>query len=118
MNEQFLKDNGIDVERGIELLGDIEMYNETMEDYLTEQETRIPKLKEYKENKDAENYAILAHALKSDSKYLGFLNLIDLAYAHELKGKENDTNYIDEHFDELMDEVNKIDSICRQYLGK
>lgn len=118
MNEQFLKDNGIDLDQSLELLGDIEMYNETLEDFLTEQETRIPELKEYKENGDAENYAILAHAMKSDSKYLGFTNLIELSYAHELKGKENDMNYINEHFDELMMEVNRIDSICKQYLGK
>ncbi len=116
MSEQFLKDNGIDVERGLELLGDIEMYNETIEDFLTEQETRIPKMKEYKDIGDAENYAILAHSLKSDSKYLGFTKLIDLAYDHEIKGKENDIIYINEHFDELMLEVNKIENICKKYL--
>lgn len=116
--EEFLKQNGIDVDCGLELLGDIEMYNETIEDFLTEQETRIPALKEYKEAGDTENYAILAHSMKSDSKYLGFTKLIELAYEHELKGKEGNMDYINEHFNELMEEANRIDSICRQYLGK
>ena len=118
MSEQFLKDNGIDVDHGLELLGDIEMYNETIEDFLTEQETRMPDLKEYKEKSDTENYAILAHSLKSDSKYLGFTKLIDLAYDHEIKGKENNIDYINEHFEELMLEVTRIEEICKKYLGK
>lgn len=118
MTEQFLKDNGINVDQGLELLGDIEMYNETIEDFLIEQEERIPNLKQYKEAGDCENYAILAHAMKSDSKYLGFTKLIDLAYEHELKGKENDINFINEHFDELIEEANRITSICNQYLGR
>lgn len=118
MNEQFLKDNGIDVDHGLDLLGDIEMYNDTLEDFLTEQEDRIPKMYEYKESGDVENYAILAHAMKSDSKYLGFTKLIDLAYSHELKGKEGDLNYIREHFDELMFEANRIGDVCKKYLNK
>ena len=47
------------------------------------------------------NYAILAHAMKSDSKYLGFKKLAELALNHELKGKEDDSNYVNENYDEL-----------------
>lgn len=118
MTREYLEENGIDVNRGLELLGDMEMYNETVSDFLEEQETRIPKMKEFKEQGDCENYAILAHSLKSDSKYLGFTELIDLAYAHELNGKENNISFINEHFDELMKEVNRINSICKTYLGR
>lgn len=118
MNIDFLKQNGIDVDHGLELLGDIEMYNETVGDFLDEQETRIPKMLAFKETGDTENYAILAHAMKSDSKYLGFTKLIDLAYDHELKGKENDIEYIRAHYDELMAEANRIDDICKEYLGR
>lgn len=118
MNIEFLKQNGIDVDHGLELLGDIEMYNETISDFLEEQETRIPSLKEYMEQNDTENYAILAHAMKSDSKYLGFTKLIDLAYDHELKGKDNDIDYIKAHFSELIEEANRIDAICKEYLRR
>jgi len=117
MNEQFLKDNGINVDQGLEILGDIEMYNETMNDFLEEQTDRIPQLIKYKEEGDCENYAILAHAMKSDSKYLGFTKLIELSYNHELKGKENDINYINENFEDLMEEANRINSICQKYLN-
>lgn len=118
MTEEYLKENGVDLASALEYLGDMEMYNETMSDFLEEQETRIPDLKKYLEANDAANYAILAHAMKSDSKYLGFTKLIELAYAHELKGKENDMEYIKANFDELMKEASRINDICVTYLGK
>ena len=36
MDSSFLKENGVDVEKGLELLGDMDMYNETCEDFLNE----------------------------------------------------------------------------------
>jgi HPt (histidine-containing phosphotransfer) domain-containing protein len=114
----ILKDNGIDIDASIELLGDIEMYDETLEDFLTESEDRLPKILEYKNNSDMDNYAILVHAMKGDSKYLGFTKLAELSYNHQLKSQDNDIKYVNEHFDELMDEANRVISIVCKYLGK
>ena len=62
-----------------------------------------------------ENYAIEVHSLKSDSKYLGFMSLADVAYQHELKSKENDSMFVQEHFSELEQEYNKALSIAKNY---
>ncbi|MBQ2946620.1 MAG: response regulator [Bacilli bacterium] len=113
----YLKESGIDVDSSLELLGDMETYNETLKDFLTECETRLPKMKEHLSNNDSNNYAILSHALKSDSKYLGFKKLAELSLDHELKGKENDLEYIKENSNELMDEAEKIINIIKNYLG-
>ena len=43
----YLKNNGINVEQGLEILGDMEMYNDTLNDFLTESEERLPKIKNY-----------------------------------------------------------------------
>lgn len=112
----MLKEKDIDVDSSLELLGDIETYNETLKDFLTENETRIPNMKKYKEECDMANYAILAHAMKSDSKYLGFKKLAELSYNHEMKGKENNQEYVDEMFEELMNEVTRITDIIKNYL--
>ena len=114
-NVEYLKSNGIDVDASIELLGDIEMYNETLRIFMEENKTRIPNLKQYKESGDMENYAIQVHALKSDCKYLGFKELAEYSYQHEMKSKEGNAEYINEHFDELMDEYNKIYDIIKEY---
>jgi HPt (histidine-containing phosphotransfer) domain-containing protein len=69
------------------------------------------------ESSDCENYAILAHAMKSDSKYLGFKKLAELSLNHELKGKENDISYIKDNYEELMNEVDRITNILEKYTG-
>ena len=118
MDRSFLEANNIDVEKGIELLGDMDMYNATMEDYLTEINEKYPKLKEYLNNGDMENYSILVHSIKSDSKYLGFTTLAELAYDHELKSKDNDIEYVNNNFNSLETEINRIINIIKTYLGK
>ena len=113
----ILKNAGINVDAGLELLGDMEMYDETLNDFLEESEERLPRLKQNKENGDMANYAIDAHAMKSDSKYLGFTKLAEMSLDHELKGKENDIEYVNNHYDELIEEASRIISVVKEYLG-
>ena len=61
------------------------------------------------------DYAIEVHSLKSDCKYLGFMTLADIAYQHELKSKENESSFVNEHFDELAKEYNKVLEIAKNY---
>lgn len=118
MNREFLEENGVNVEKGLELLGDMEMYNETMEDFLNEINEKYPSAVNYKNQGDMPNYAIIVHSIKSDSKYLGFTRLAELAYNHEIKSKENDIDYVNSNFSELEDEINRIIEIVKKYLGK
>ena len=118
MDRSYLEENGVDVEKGLELLGDMDMYNETMEDFLNEINEKYPKAKEYKENGDMPNYAIIVHSIKSDSKYLGFTKLAELAYEHELKSKDNDIEFVNSNFSSLENEINRIVDIVKTYLGK
>ncbi len=62
------------------------------------------------------DYFIDVHALKSDSKYLGFKKLAELSYEHELKSKENDSEYATLHFKELMDEYDRIKNVITKYM--
>lgn len=112
----LLKDNKIDVDSALEILGDIEMYDETLKDFLEVSEERMPKIKEYVKNKDMENYAIQVHAIKSDSKYLGFSELAEMALEHQLKSENNDIDYIADHYDKLIKEFNRILSVVNKYL--
>lgn len=114
----ILKNNGVNVEKSLELFGDMETYDETLETFLNEINKKINNIKKYKEIADMANYAILVHSLKSDAKYFGFDKLAELSYNHELESKANHIYYIYDHFDELMDETDRILNIVRQYLGK
>ena len=115
---QFLIDNGIDVTSSLELLGDMETYNETLHDFLDAVKDKVTHLKQYKEAADMANYAIIVHSLNSDAKYLGFTTLAELAYKEELESKMNNSLFIYNDFDLLMKEVERILSIIYSYLGE
>ena len=114
-NIEYLKENNIDIDTSLELLGDIEMYNDTLNEFLDNSDERLIKLKNYLKNEDMKNYAIEVHALKSDSKYLGFTKLAEISLEHELKSKENDFEFIKNNYNQLMDEFNRIIDITKNY---
>ncbi len=118
MDTNFLIENGVDVNHGLELLGDIDFYNETMGDFLDAIDENINKLTEFKNNSDLPNYAIVAHSVKSDSKYLGFMHLADTALSHELGGKNGDIDFINNNFNDFINEINNIVNVAKKYLGR
>ena len=118
MNDvNYLLNNGVDVEKSLELFGDIETYNASIQDFVTDASEKLAKLRTFKESGDMANYAIEVHALKSDSKYFGFTRLAELALDQEMKSKENNMFYISEHFPELEKETLRALNIAKVYLG-
>ena len=61
------------------------------------------------------DYAIEVHSLKSDSKYLGLNRLAEVSYSHELASKENNIEFVKEHFSELEQEYEKALNILKKY---
>ena len=115
--EEYLSKNGIDYEKGVELLGDLTTYGDMLVDWVNKWKIDFEKMKNQKDNHDMENYAISAHSLKSDSKYFGFSKLAELSYNHEIKSKENNEEYINNNFDELNKEFLRINSVVKNYLN-
>lgn len=114
-NEDYLRSHGVDIDHALDLLGDMEMYNMTLHDYLEEIDGKVEQLKKYLDVYDMPNYAILVHSMKSDAKYLGFMSYADICYQHELKSKENDYSYCVEHFSELKNELQKYLDVARSF---
>lgn len=113
----LLLTNGVNVNGSLELLGDIDTYNDILNDFLTGYDERMSKIKSYKETGEMPKYAIEVHALKSDSKYLGFTQLAELAYNHEMASKGSDINYVLSNYDSLVTEAERIHAIAKQYMG-
>lgn len=116
-DRNFLIQNGVNIEKSLELFGDMETYNETLKDFVTEITTKKSNLEKYKEISDMANYAIYAHSVKSDSKYFGFDHLAELALNHEMAGKQNNMYYVSEHFLEFISELDRVLNIVREYMG-
>ncbi len=118
MDVKILTDNKIDVNHGLELLGDMDFYNETLGTFYDGIADNLKKLEEYKNSDDFENYGILSHSIKSDSKYLGFMDLAEIALSHEMAGKSSDKAFIEENYDSFIEEINRIVSVVKSYLGR
>ena len=114
----ILKNNGVDLDSSLELFGDMAMYDDTLNEFLNGINEKLNDIEKYKLATDMPNYAILVHSLKSDSKYLGFTKLAELALNHEMKSKENDVNYVLENYDELMNEARRMVEVASRYMGK
>ena len=115
MDINVLVQGGINVNSALELLGDMETYNETLQDFLSEIDEKLANIKKYKEEQDMDNYAILVHSLKSDSKYLGFTQLAELSYQHEMASKAKDVRFVIGSYDALMTEANRILDLVKKY---
>lgn len=116
-DKNLLINSGIDVDKSLELFGDMETYNETLNEFLDSVDDKVEALTKHKEASDAYNYAIYAHSLKSDARYLGFTKLAELAYNHEMAGKSNDIDYIYNNYESLINEVKRIVKVVCDYVG-
>ena len=117
-NIDLLINNGINVNGSLDLLGDIDTYNDILKEFFNEANEKLAKINEYKNKNDMSNYAISVHSLKSDAKYLGFTKLAELAYNHEMESKNNNNiDYINEHYEELISEAKNIIKIVNEYFN-
>ena len=115
-DSNYLKENDIDVDASLELLGDMEMYDETLKIFMNDSKKRLEDMKEALKEKDIMNYQVIVHAIKSDSKYLGFTKLAELALDHENHAKEKDYDYIINNIKDLVNELKRILNVCNNYI--
>lgn len=118
LSAEYLKNNGVNIDKSLELFGDMETYNSTVGDFLVGVATKVPKLTKYKDNSDMSNYSIYAHSIKADARYFGFTKLEEIAYNHEKKSKEGDLYFIQSDFDNLINEIDRISKVVKEYLEK
>ena len=104
----YLKAKGYDIDQGLSYLGDETMYLEILRDFHNGFINQMNEIKSAYEKGDIPNYTILVHALKSNCRTLGITSLSELAYNHEMKGKENDINYINANITSLFNKANEI----------
>ena len=115
-NITYLKNNGINVDAGISVLGNIELYNDTLGYFIESIDERLIKLNNWKTQNNMHNYAIEVNALKSDCNYLGFKDLLILTTLHENKGKENDIEYVNNNYNQLINEINRLVNVIKKYI--
>ena len=120
MNEDkkmYLIQNGVDVDKGIENTMDFETYNEILLEFCDSFAQDVNKFNEFKVKGDMVNYEIIVHALKSNCRTLGFMEMGEMFYQHELASKQNNISWVNENYNSLVNEVNKVYKILMGYKG-
>ena len=113
----FLLANGVDVNKSLELFGDMDTYNQSVGEFIVSAEEKRARLSKAKNDKDMSSYANYTHSLNSDASYFGFTKLAEMAKTQEEKAKSGDVLYIFDHCQELIVEMEKSINIIKQYIS-
>lgn len=113
----YLIANGININKSLELFGDIETFDVTLEEFLNGIDDKLDNLVSAKERGDMKNYALYARYIKTDARYFGFDKLTEIARKHQNEGRANNLYFVYENFNELVSEVNRVKNIAKSYLG-
>lgn len=101
----------VNKEEGIKLsYGSEELYNEIIQAYLEESDGYLSGMDKFISEKNWREYAVIAHAIKSNSKQIGAAELAEEALSMEMAGKSGDESLIAEkqedfikHYKEVLD---------------
>ncbi|MCI6349832.1 MAG: ATP-binding protein [Tenericutes bacterium] len=109
--EEILEKAGVDLKEVKKLFTNLNELIFEIQTYISESIKVRKELEEYYNNKDTENYEILVHRLKSESRTFGLMKLGDLFEIHQNKAKQNDWDYINKEYKNLMSEYDKAISV-------
>lgn len=79
-----------------------DMYKEILKVFIEQIEEYLPQLETAFSNCDWQQYAIITHAIKSNSKNIGAVNFAEYSLQHETAGKEEDAGYILVEYEEYV----------------
>ena len=115
--KELLKNYNVQVDESLEFWGDMDSYNESLKEFLDSLDEKLNNLEYYKNNEDYNNYGILAHSMKSEAKYLGFMSDAEVFLQHEMAGKESNKEFINNNFEELKEVVLRIKDLLNKYFS-
>lgn len=99
---------GFSYEKGLKNFdGNEEAYHETLVLFAELWEERREQLRQFLEEKNMDEYAILIHAVKGDARTLGADMFGELAYEQELKAKQGKVWAIENSFERVIKEGDK-----------
>lgn len=106
----------IDEKLGLSYCMDMEdVYKEVLGAFVEQCNEYFPELDKYYKAKDWKNYAIITHALKTNSLNIGASNFSKLSLEHEMAGKAENGEYIEKEYNTYIETlkklVNKVESM-------
>lgn len=112
--ENILVNAGVDLKEAKRFFPNLNELIFQIQSYLTDSIKVKKELEEYFNKKDAYNYEVLVHRLKSESRNFGLMKLGNMFEEHQNKAKEGNWDYINKEYNNLMNEYDKAVSILRE----
>lgn len=112
--ENILINAGVDLKEAKRFFPNLNELIFQIQSYLTDSIKVKKELEDYFNKKDAYNYEVLVHRLKSESRNFGLMKLGNMFEEHQNKAKEGNWDYINKEYNNLMNEYDKAVSILRE----
>ena len=117
-NKKFLKENNIDVDAAEKLLGEMSTYDDALADFIKEADSKYNLLQGYMKIDKLEKCYNIFRTIKTDTRYLGFIELNSIFSNLEKAIKENDIDYVKNNIKTSLKVFKKYIEISKEYLGK
>lgn len=106
--ENILINAGVDLKEAKRFFPNLNELIFQIQSYLTDSIKVKKELEDYFNKKDAYNYEVLVHRLKSESRNFGLMKLGNMFEEHQNKAKEGNWDYINKEYNNLMKEYDKV----------
>lgn len=117
-NKKFLIENNIDVDAAEKLLGEMSTYDDALADFIKEADSKYNLLQGYMKIDKLEKCYNIFRTIKTDTRYLGFIELNSIFLNLEKAIKENDIDYVKNNIKTSLKVFKKYIEISKEYLGK
>ena len=109
---------GVDIKQGLAYcMKDKEFYRSLLLQFASESGEKRAGMEKHFDGRNAKDYEILVHALKSTSKMIGCMDLSEKAKALEFAAKKDDWDYITEHHAEVFELYKRLTGGINEVLG-
>ncbi len=118
-NEAALyNEKGLNVKEAMEYLGDMELYRNLLYDYYEDMDRKVEAIRRFVSERNAKEYTVEVHSLKSSSRMIGATELADKAYELEQCGNREDWDAIIAGTEEVLKEYLSYKDIVSPYMLK
>ncbi len=109
----FLDGSGIDIKTGLDYTGGEDKYLSALQRFYNSYEKNRTKVEDFFSAKDYESYMITVHALKSNSKMIGAMDLSKAFETLEMAARNNETAVIESETAAALAEYQKLIEILK-----
>jgi HPt (histidine-containing phosphotransfer) domain-containing protein len=114
---QYLSDNGVDIGNALKNVNsDVALYNKLANEFIRDCDGIEDDMYSLLKSQSLNDYASKAHELRTKSYALGFRNLTDTAFFHELEACTGNLEMLESNWEKLSFELDESSALLEQYI--